>query len=151
MVEIRQQMADMVGTTSSPSLNSSCLAEPPHVRERLIQEIKFFISHLRSRSDGIVTSASRTDKSHLVQYVIGADAAEIRRVTNSRQNSRGGSRPDSAIDFRDSRSSPLNPTRRGGSRGGSRPDTASSGGGGDSAAEIRGRYRDLLLVVQCIE
>lgn len=90
----------------SMAVNSSHLAEPPYVRERLIQEIKFFISHLRSRTSGSGLSAvSGSDKPHLLQYVtFGADEAEMKGAGPiSGRSSGGGSRPHSTISSRDGR------------------------------------------------
>lgn len=82
--------------------NSTHLAEPPYVRERLVQEIKFFISHLRSKTSGSgVSTVSGNDKPHLIQYV--ADEAEMKGAGISGRSSGGGSRPRSTISSRDGR------------------------------------------------
>ena len=71
------------------------LAEPPYVRERLIQEIKFFISHLKNKTS-VRDMSSGSGKPHLVEYVTCADEAGSGR-------SSGGSRPRSTISSRDGR------------------------------------------------
>lgn len=109
-LEIWQQMreeSDHVRSVKETPLNSVHLAEPPYVRERLIQEIKFFISHLRKKASfsGIADVGSRGTlfRPHIIKYVACADEVELKGVglVGSRQSSAGGSRPHSTASSRD--------------------------------------------------
>lgn len=97
--EILYQIRDDAGSTKQPPSNSTHLAEPPHIRERLIAEIKFFITSLQKK-------AGR--HTHLVEYVTHVDAMKgIGEIT-------GASRPGSSTT---SRETPPRASSRGASNG----------------------------------
>ena len=82
----RQMREDTDGIISSGKTPlHSFLAEPPHVRERLIQEIKFFVSYLKKEKTDFTSQTLRTDhkQSHLIEYVTSGGV--------------GRSRPQSAV------------------------------------------------------
>ena len=97
---------DDIISSQKDLLSSSHFPEPPHVRERLIKEIKFFITHLKKKMDESVHvgSVSYGNHSHLVEYVKTTDAAtaELEKVGISSR----GSRPQSAISSRDGNDTP---------------------------------------------
>lgn len=107
---MKDEVDNHMSTRETP-LHPTRLAEPPYVRDRLIQEIKFFISHLRIKADGGVSAISRRDKPHLVQYVVCADKADVKGA--GLVSSGGGSRPCSTISSRDGRGTPLRTTSPG--------------------------------------
>jgi hypothetical protein len=93
-------MADENVATEGTPLGSKHFAEPPYVRDRLIKEIKFFISHLKSRTGGggVSTVSSRDS---LIDYVTCASEAEIKGAgLASGRSSAGGSLPHSTISSR---------------------------------------------------
>lgn len=110
--------------TTSTALSArralASLPEPPHARERLIKEIKFFITHLRSRPD-YSRESSMKSHAHIVEYV--ESSADFRGVgagglvangnsssgSSSRKNSAAALRPPSAISSRDGKETPLRP------------------------------------------
>lgn len=100
LLEIWRQVKEEAGKLRKTPSQSARLAEPPHVRERLVQEIKFFIAHLRSRANG---SFPGGDRPHLVQYVACADKADVKGLVSGE----GGSWPRSTVSSRDGRDTPL--------------------------------------------
>ena len=95
MLDILREIRE--GTDSNSSCNkvslssSSLLAEPPHVRERLIAEIKFFITSLQKKTDHTAV----TSHTHIIEYV----THEVARDTRGR--------PLSAVGGGDGRASSL--------------------------------------------
>ena len=71
----------------------SFLSEPPHIRERLIKEINFFVSHLKREAANKMDLNPATH-SDLIKYVTGTSNV-------------GRCRPQSAISARDGRETPL--------------------------------------------
>ena len=99
-LEIWQQMRDDVRLVKETPLHSSHLAEPPYVRERLIQEIKFFISHLKKKTLADSGSGGTQLRPHIINYVACADEAELKGV-GLIGSSASGSRPHSTTSSRD--------------------------------------------------
>ncbi len=86
--QIREDTDGIISSGKTPL--RSFLAEPPHVRERLIQEIKFFLSHLKKETSNSMSHASGTH-SRLVAYMA----------------STGRSRPQSAVSISEGVETPL--------------------------------------------
>ena len=102
-------MRENVDSASSEHLpNSFQLAEPPHVRARLITEIKFFITSLLKRTDLCLGSCTQS-RTRLVEYVTRAQASE--QLDTERKITTGeGNRPLSGI--KNGRETPLRPSSR---------------------------------------
>lgn len=87
------------------SRETTHLAEPPNIRDRLIREIKFFISHLSKlpfSGSSLAEEKKGRDRAHLIEYV--ADKVELRVGEGG---SAGGSRPRSRLSPKDGRETPL--------------------------------------------
>ena len=90
--------ADSIISSGRTPLHSF-LAEPPHTRERLIQEIQFFISHLqRKEATNSISFISKVDPKHfhVVDYLANVGGV-------------GRDRPQSAVSARDGRETPRRP------------------------------------------
>lgn len=107
-----KQDNDKIISSYRPRSNSAHLAEPPHVRERLIAEIKFFISSLQKKSDqGFSTTPSTDNHACLVEYVTHVE--EIKRAALLR----GESRSESPAHSKEGRETPFRSGSRGASNG----------------------------------
>ena len=99
----RQVREDTDVTLSRPSR----LPEPPHVRERLVKEIKFFVDSLQKRSGALPSTIT---SSRVVEYVNLSSTSSVPeqgRGESSVSRRSGGSRPDSAVSSWDGRDTPL--------------------------------------------
>lgn len=107
---MREDADDVISTRETP-LISSHLAEPPHVRERLILEIKFFVSYLGKKANGSlnITSANDRDHAHLIDYVTCVDEPKLGMGRKSR--------PRSSISSKHGRETPLRSSPSGGANG----------------------------------
>lgn len=93
---------------------SPCLPEPPAMRERLIQEIQFFVGYLRQKSEERGNSVGRLlsspDNKDILDYVAHS-SLKGERESSSRGSSAGAgstcSRPMSAVSSKDGRETPL--------------------------------------------
>ena len=98
---------------SKQSESSSILPEPPAVRERLVQEIQFFVSYLRQKSEekGHVVGPllNSPDNREILDYVARLNVKGDRELTSRGSSASGGtcSRPMSAVSSRDGRETPL--------------------------------------------
>ena len=93
--------------------SSSSLPEPPAVRERLIQEIQFFVGYLRQKSEEKGQSMdpllSLPDNREILDYVDRSSLKGDRDLMSRGSSASGGtcSRPMSAVSSRDGRETPL--------------------------------------------
>lgn len=99
--------------SSRRSACSSSLPEPPAVRERLVQEIQFFVSYLRQKSEErgqvVYPLLNSPDNRDLLDYVARSSLKEDRDLMSRGSSASGGtcSRPMSAVSSRDGRETPL--------------------------------------------
>ena len=105
------KLAEMADSRKSAS--SSSLPEPPAVRERLVQEIQFFVSYLRQKSEekghAVDPLLNSPDSQEILDYVARSSLKGDRDLM-SRGSSASGetcSRPMSAVSSRDGRETPL--------------------------------------------
>ena len=105
------KLAEMEASRQSAS--SSSLPEPPAVRERLIQEIQFFVGYLQQKSEEKGQAAdpllSSPDNREVLDYVARSSLKGDRDLISRGSSASGGtcSRPVSAVSSRDGRETPL--------------------------------------------
>lgn len=100
---------------SRRSLTSPSLPEPPAVRERLIQEIQFFVGYLKQKLDDKGDTVggrllSSPDNKEIFDYITHNSSSKGERGLISRGSSASGStcsRPMSAVSSRDGHETPL--------------------------------------------
>lgn len=93
---------------------SLCLPEPPAVRERLIQEIQFFVGYLRQKSEErgqrvghLLTSPDNKDIFDYVAHLSLKGERELFSRGSSMSAGSTCSRPMSAVSSKDGRETPL--------------------------------------------
>ena len=103
------KLADSVASRQSKS--SSILPEPPAVRERLVQEIQFFVGYLeqksKERGNSVGPSLSSPDNKDILDYVARSNLKGERDLISRGSSTSGGSRPMSAVSSKDGRETPL--------------------------------------------
>ena len=98
---------------SKQSMGSSSLPEPPALRERLVQEIQFFVGYLRQKSEekghSVGPLLNSPDNREILDYVAHSSLKGDRGLTSRGSSASGGtcSRPMSAVSSRDGRETPL--------------------------------------------
>ena len=98
---------------SRQSASSSSLPEPPEVRERLVQEIQFFVGYLQQKSEekgqAVDPLLNSPDSREILDYVARSSLKGDRDLMSRGSSTSGGtcSRPMSAVSSRDGRETPL--------------------------------------------
>ena len=93
---------------------SPCLPEPPAMRERLVQEIQFFVEYIRQKAEerGQSTGHLLTspDNKDIIDYVARSSLKGERELLSRGSSASAGStcsRPMSAVSSKDGRETPL--------------------------------------------
>ena len=112
--EIWQQVRqDSDLTLSSRSIATPSLPEPPSVRERLIQEVQFFVSYLKQKSEekgqNVTRMLNSPDNKDILDYVARSSVKSERDLISRGSSASGStcSRPMSAVSSKDGRETPL--------------------------------------------
>ena len=98
-----------IGTSEMPT----SLPEPPAVRERLVQEIQFFVEYLKQRSEekgqAVGPLVNSPGNREILNYVARSNFKGDRELMSRGSSGSGGtcSRPMSAVSLNDGRETPL--------------------------------------------
>lgn len=115
LLEIWRQYRDEQ-TESTAQLHHGHLAEPPELRQRLVQEITFFVEHLKKQSK---QSFITQDKNRDILNYVENESVRSGRCDSSDSGScvSVGTRPLSAVSSQDDRETPLRPLTPGSQSG----------------------------------
>lgn len=107
LLEIWRQYRDEQ-TTSTPLVQHGHLAEPPELRQRLVQEIIFFVEHLKKQSK---QSLIKQDENRDILSYVESESVRSGRCDSSDSGSSVsvGIRPLSSVSSQDGRETPLRP------------------------------------------